>query len=160
MSVVFVKTPDVEAQVAEDHVFDPSHTQGTEYVKYDEDGRIVQFGEGMGIGVIQMIRLQGERFLAGRGQPETHWVDTSGEAAVLVERPSLEIPAALTASVSEAVTLAGLPAGSVVFSGPLSGTHEHPGGDLEIGFTIPGTYRLTLEPFPYRAIGVVLEVAP
>ncbi|MEH3117075.1 MAG: hypothetical protein PGN25_05550 [Methylorubrum populi] len=61
-------------------------------------------------------------------------------------------------AVREAATLTDLPAAVVTFEGPVRGRHEHEGGDLVVGWTVPGTYTVTVEAFPYLPAAFTLTV--
>ncbi|ACL61027.1 hypothetical protein [Methylobacterium nodulans] len=135
----------------------PLLVEQVSYVAYDDTGRITVHGRMAG-GVLQIARLEGHRMLPGEGQQATHYVDLSGDAPELRERPALDLPASLTATAGEEVTIAAVPAGPVRYAGPYNGSLSHPGGDLAIGFTIPGRYTLTIEPFPARRAEITLEV--
>jgi len=131
------------------------------FVDYDPSGRIIADG-GMSeqdVPAAQQFRLQ--PFLLGDGKPETHYVEFVGDARA----PVLRVRPAFTegfdkteVALREAATLADLPAATVSFEGPMKGTHRHPGGDLVVGWTLPGTYTVRIEAFPYLPAEFTLTV--
>ena len=91
------------------------------------------------------------KVLRGAGRAESHYVEFVGESRVPVlrVRPELEQGFDKTViAVREPATLADLPAAKVTFDGPVKGAHQHPGGDLVVGWTVPGTYTVCVEAFP------------
>lgn len=135
-----------------------------EAVEYDEAGRITHILD-QRMGHTQDWQAQGRRIVFGDAgfDPQTwttkRYVDLSGAEPVLTDRPVFEgrfdrpiLP------VGEEATLPGVPTCTVKFAGPVSGTHEHEGGDLEIGFTVPGTYTISFEAFPALPAAFTLTV--
>lgn len=131
---------------------------------YDETGRIIGYKR-QAIGFTEEDRELGARILIGAGEWDratlmsSRYVDLSGVEPVLADRPEFEgrfdrpiLPA------GEEATLPGVPACTVTFAGPVSGTHEHEGGDLKIGFTVPGTYSILFEAFPVLPVALTLTV--
>lgn len=131
---------------------------------YDEDGRITGH-KTQAIGFTEQEIAAGARLLIAEGDwgdtgyRAGRYVDLSGDAPVIAERPEFEgrfdrpiLPA------GGETRLPGAPAGTVRFTGPVSGTHEHEGGDLEIGFTVPGTYTISFEAFPALPVALTLTV--
>lgn len=128
-------------------------------VDYDEAGRITASGGLPEEDYRNTLLYTNRRLLQGTGKSETHYVDFSAGAPVLTPRPELdrgfdkeEI------GVREPATLADLPAAVVTFEGPVKGRHEHKGGDLVVGWTVPGTYTVRVEAFPYLPAEFVLTV--
>ncbi|KQS75043.1 hypothetical protein ASG32_08070 [Methylobacterium sp. Leaf361] len=133
---------------------------------YDETGRITGVVN-QAIGFTQDWQDRGERILigdAGWDQQEfrtTRYVKLTGKTPKLVDRPVLAgVPEQATASVGTEVSIPRVPACTVRFDGPVSGTHEHPGGSLKIGFTLTGTYRISFEAFPNLPCSFDLTVTP
>jgi hypothetical protein len=131
---------------------------------YDETGRITGYKH-QGLGFIQDEQERGDRILLGPGGWDRatlmspHYVDVSGDEPVIRDRPAFEgrfdrpiLPA------GEEATLPGVPSCTVSFAGLVSGTHEHEGGDLEIGFTVSGTYTISFEAFPVLPVALTLTV--
>lgn len=142
---------------ASEALLDPALNQDAPYVSYEENGRIKGGGR-MGFGIIQMLRIQGQRLAVGFGETATHWIDVETGSVEIVERPVLDVPAELTAAAMEEAVIPDLPPCTVSFDGPQTGSQVHEGGDLAIGFVVPGTYRLSAEPFPYRAFALTMTV--
>ncbi|UIN38293.1 hypothetical protein [Methylobacterium oryzae] len=135
-----------------------------EAVPYDETGRIVGY-RFQGVGFTEDEQERGIRILFGDGGwcmqtfTSRRYVDLSGAEPVIQDRPEFEgrfdrpiLPA------GEEATLPGVPACTITFAGPVSGTHEHEGGDLKIGFTVPGTYAILFEAFPVLPAALTLTV--
>lgn len=127
---------------------------GVAFVEHDDAGRIIAFGNMPAASFHFDCDFLKRRLIAGDGRPETHHVDAEG---VIQLRPELDLTFDTTAvAVREAATMAGLPAASVSFDGPVRGRHQHFGGDLKIGWTMPGTYTVTIDAFP--ALPAVFEI--
>jgi hypothetical protein len=127
------------------------------FVTYGAEGRILTQGR-QGRGFVMWLANKGERVLFDtEGDRDTDYVDLTGEPT-LKKRPELPAFDKTTLQVGEGATLKGLPACTVRFTGPLSGTEEHPGGDYEIGWTVAGSYRVSFEAFPYRLVEVTFTV--
>ncbi|PZP71758.1 MAG: hypothetical protein DI590_05720 [Methylorubrum populi] len=87
----------------------------------------------------------------GEGGLTTHYVEFVGDVRAPVLRPRPELDSTFDKSeiaVREGTTISDLAPASVTFEGPVKGQHEHPGGDLVVGWTVPGTYTVTIEAFP------------
>lgn len=120
-------------------------------VEYDDAGRITAFGGMPEEDVLNTLRFTQRKIMRGEGKPETHYVEFVGDARA----PVLRVRPAFTegfdkteVSPREAATLRDVPAAKVSFKGPVKGTHQHPGGDLVVGWTVPGTYTVCIEAFP------------
>lgn len=88
-----------------------------------------------------------------------NYVDLSSGAPVIKPRPVFEGAFdKTTVAVKQEATLPGVPTCTVSFSGPVSGTQDHTDGDLAIGFTMPGTYTISFEAFPYQPVSYTLTV--
>lgn len=137
---------------------DPRMFEVVPFSGYDEAGRFTDEGK-MGIAFLETKVAAGQRILINvLADPVTEWFDAAtGQIRV---RPVLEVPATLTSSVNSTGETFELPACSVTFDGPISMVYEHPGGPFAVGFTMPGTYTIKAEPFPYRAFTTVLTVTP
>lgn len=131
---------------------------------YNKAGRITGYKH-QAIGFTEDDRARGARILVGAGDWDRAtmmsplYVDLSRAEPVIADRPVFEgrfdrpiLPA------GEEATLPGVPACTVTFAGPVSGTHEHEGGDLEIGFTVPGTYAISFEAFPAMPVALTLTI--
>ncbi|ACL58433.1 hypothetical protein [Methylobacterium nodulans] len=120
---------------------------------YNDAGRITQMVGQSQPGYADLLREAGTNFVeVGQDMTDTY-VDLSSGTPALKRRP--ELPGEFdttTLKPFEQATLPGVPACSIVVEeGPLGpGQTPHPGGDLAIGFVVPGSYRLSIEPFPYR----------
>ena len=159
MSAVFAYTlPDDPWKV------DPAFVQMAPYVAYSETGRITTAGHQAPAFTMNQ-RLQGARVLTHAitgtfdDLLQRHYVDLDHGAPAIVERPVFTGQFAKTSlPVNAETVLKGGPACLLRFSGPENGMHQHPGGDLVLGFPTPGTYTLALEPFPYQAFTRTLEI--
>jgi hypothetical protein len=130
----------------------------TLFTKYAENGRVLEVGM-MAFGALQHLRLMGQPYLHDlQLDHATQWVEVVDGVPAAQTRPALGLPESLQAGVYEEAVLPGLPACTLAFSGPVAGSQEHPGGDAEVGFAVPGTYTLTGEPFPYLPFAVTLTV--
>lgn len=140
------------------HEPDPSLFQSTPFTRYKSDGRIDSHGV-MGLGILQQLRItEGGILIGTEGDQATQWVDDADGHPTLETRPTLDLPTEITAAAGTAAVIPSLPACQIDFSGPLVGSHPHPGGEVEIGFRVPGTYILTVEPFPYQKTKITLQV--
>lgn len=132
------------------------------FVRYDENGRIIGTGQ-QGIAFIQGEKIQGGRIIEGdgEGRETTHWVDDADGVPTLKERPVLtEVPTTLKVKPGVEAVIPGLPPCKLSFTGPLKGEQHHGTlGYALIGFRVPGTYRITAEPWPYRLITIELKVS-
>lgn len=137
-----------------------------EAATYDEVGRITGH-KSQGVAFTEAAIERGERLLLGNSGFDyatfktSRYVDLSGKEPALAERPVLaqtfDRP---TLPVRQEATLEDVPACRVTFTGPVSGTHDHPGGDLEVGFTVPGDYLISFEAFPNMPCTHQLTVTP
>ena len=137
-----------------------------EAVTYDETGRITGYRQ-QAVGFTQDEQDRGERILFGDAAWQSfpamskRFVDLSSGDPVIKDRPVLaqtfDRP---TLPVRQEATLENVPACRVTFVGPVSGTHDHPGGDLEVGFTVPGDYLISFEAFPNLPCTHQLTVTP
>ncbi|QEE37938.1 MULTISPECIES: hypothetical protein [unclassified Methylobacterium] len=137
-----------------------------EAATYDETGRITGVVK-QGIGFTEDALARGERLLLGDagwdpvGFKTTRYVDLSSGDPMIQDRPVLaqtfDRP---TLPVRQEATLENVPACRVTFVGPVSGTHDHPGGDLEVGFTVSGDYLISFEAFPNLPCTHQLTVTP
>ncbi len=128
-------------------------------VEYDDAGRITASGGMPEEDLLNTLRYTQRKIMRGAGKPETHYVEFVGDprAPVLRVRPELGRTFDKTEiAVREAATLLDVSAGRVTFDGPTKGAHQHPGGDLAVGWTVPGTYTVTVEAFP--ALPAVFEI--
>ncbi|MRI54061.1 hypothetical protein D8770_08860 [Methylobacterium sp. DB1607] len=122
-----------------------------DYVAYTDSGVIDRFGAMPEESFRHCQGTLGHNIILGQGRPETHYVEFVGEARapVLRVRPQLEHSFDKTAiAVRGAATMVELPSASVTFDGPVKGRHTHEGGDLVVGWTVPGTYTVLIEAFP------------
>lgn len=133
---------------------------------YDETGRITG-AVNQAIGFTQDWQDRGERILLGDSgwdhqQFRTNrYVKLTGKKPVLADRPVLAgVPEAPSVPVSTEVSIPRVPACTVTFEGPVSGTHEHQGGTLKIGFTLSGAYRISFEAFPNLPCSFDMTVTP
>jgi hypothetical protein len=130
-------------------------------VDYDDTGRITGFG-GMPEEDLRNTLLYTQRkVVRGVGKPETHYVEFVGEARapVLRVRPALEQRFDKSEiGVREPATISDLAPAAVTFDGPVKGAHQHPGGDLVVGWTVPGIYVVTVEAFPFLPTEYTLTV--
>lgn len=135
-------------------------------LSYDEDGRVTGH-KTQAIGFTEQEIAAGARMLIvdSAWEDETvrrrSYVSLTGKTPEVAERPVLtqtfDRP---TLPVRQEATLEDVPACTVTFTGPVSGTHEHPGGDLEVGFTVPGIYTIAFEAFPHMPCTHQLTVTP
>lgn len=133
---------------------------------YDEAGKVVGHRT-QGIYFTEQEIARGERMLIvdraydDEAVRKRSFVDLSSGDPVIKDRPVLaqtfDRP---TLPVRQEATLENVPACRVTFVGPVSGTHDHPGGDLEVGFTVPGDYLISFEAFPNLPCTHQLTVTP
>ncbi len=145
---------------------EPDYLTIVEAVRYDETGRIVGFLQ-QAIGFTEQQIANGELLLIADGDWEradnraSHYVDLSGAAPAIKDRPILDQAFDKTSvPVGVEATLKDVPACLVGYEGPVSGRYEHPGGDLKVGFTVPGAYRISFEAFPTMPCSFDLTVTP
>lgn len=139
---------------------DPAFFTPVKTVTFDPTGRIIGYSD-TALAYVRQRQLAGERVALGSGAEATQYVRLDGEAPEVWDRPTITgalVPE--TVAVGEEAVLDEVPAGLIRFTGPISGEHDHPGGRLEIGFTVPGTYQIEIEPFPYRLATFTLTVTP
>lgn len=127
------------------------------YVRFSLSGEI--YGGGMqAVGFTQMRQERDEALiLEGDGDYDIdtrlyrNYVDkTETGVWVLKPRPVLEAEFdRLVLAAYEEARIEDLPEARVAFTGPTSGTVEHPGGLFEIGWTVPGRYRVTINCRPH-----------
>lgn len=130
------------------------------FVSYDKTGKLISTYNEARYFYFQRLS-QGEPIVAGDGDLLTHYVEFVGEARAPVLRVRPELTRGFDKTemaVREAATLAGLPPATVAFEGPVKGHHSHEGGDLVVGWTVPGTYAVTIEAFPYLPATFTLTV--
>lgn len=152
--VALPPAPNADANGAPDQAF----LTPTKTVSYDAEGRITGMVENA-LAYVRQRQIAGERLVIGEGHWNTHYVDLSGTTPEIRERPAFAStfdPPSVAIRV-EAI-LAGVPAGEIAFTGPVSGGGHHEGGDLHVGFTVPGIYQIAIDPFPSRAITLQLTV--
>lgn len=133
-----------------------------DFVVYDETGRITSVCNN-NIIYIRHIQMAGQRVVLGLGHWTTHWVDGEPDdvAGVIRLRELLALaPDTLTPAPSQEVSIPDVPAAKVIVSGPVSGEYDHEGGELKIGWTIPGEYSVTIRAFPYLDTTLTLTVMP
>lgn len=126
------------------------------FVRFDAQGRII--GEGtQGRRFTELRADAGELIILGHGARSTHFVDRENDDAI-VERPMLGAFSRTQMRAGEGATLDDLPACTVSWTGPISGSEEHPGGPYEIGWTVSGTYTLTIDAWPYQAVEITFTI--
>lgn len=126
------------------------------FIRYDLDGRII--GEGtQGVLFTQDAARKGDFIMPGEGGRATHYVDLEGDATL--KRPKLKSFSRTTLTVGKTAKLKDLPPCTVTWTGRLTGSEEHPGGDYEIGWTIAGSYTVSIETFPFLATEVAFTVS-
>lgn len=129
----------------------PPHPGAVDYVAYKDTGLIDRWGAMPELSFRHCSEVLNHNIIRGKGTQDTHYVEFVGEvrAPVLRPRPQLEQSFDKTEiAVREAATISDLAPGTVTFDGPVKGRHEHPGGDLAVGWTVPGVYTITIEAFP------------
>nr|WP_273288399.1 hypothetical protein [Methylorubrum populi] len=122
----------------------------TKFASYDETGRLDTVYSEPRISYYRRLNA-GQRLVMGEGGLTTHYVEFVGDVRAPVLRPRPELDSTFDKSeiaVREGTTISDLAPASVTFEGPVKGQHEHPGGDLVVGWTVPGTYTVTIEAFP------------
>lgn len=132
----------------------------TKFASYDETGRLDTVYSEPRISYYRRLNA-GQRLVMGDGGLLTHYVEFVGDAHAPVLRPRPQFEQSFDTTeiaVREPATLAGLPPATISFEGPVKGRHEHPGGDLVVGWTVPGTYTVTVEAFPYLPAEFTLTV--
>lgn len=139
----------------------PDVPTGVAFVAYTDEGKVDGHGN-MPLEMFHFCRNErGHNILMGEGRPETHYVEFVSDACapVLRVRPLLEKGFDKTEiAVREPATLRDVPAARVSFEGPVKGTHQHPGGDLVVGWTVPGIYVVMVEAFPFLPTEFTLTV--
>lgn len=148
---------------------DPNAYAGVPYCTYDAEGRLLASGTGAPA-LLQTFRTMGERVLEldamlppfGSTVDQRRYVDLSGSAPVLADRPAWEPDVdTLEPEARQELTIRNAPACTLRFTGPQSGSIAHSGaGPLSIGWTTPGTYRIEIEAFPLLTAGLVVTVRP
>lgn len=121
-------------------------------VDYDPTtGRVLASGAMSEREVAPTRQFSSRNFLLGVGKTETHYVEFVGDARAPVLRPRPALGRGFDKTeiaVREPATISDLAPASVSFDGPVKGRHEHPGGDLVVGWTVPGSYTVTVEAWP------------
>lgn len=145
---------------------DPFTSDLRPYVNFNPDGSIRHAGV-MAVGFIWAQIDQGALVLIGEGQFDSQtgeflsWVDwVDGEYQVQPRPPLPRSFDRTTLKVEEEAILVDLPPSDVSFTGPVSGSFRHDGGDLEIGWIVPGEYAVVIRSFPYLTLRVVFTVEP
>lgn len=145
---------------------DPDYRTVVTAVIYDEAGRITGH-KTQAIGFTEQEIAAGARMLIVDSALDDEAVRARSYVRVnlktpkVAERPVLAgVPEQPSVPVSTEVSIPRVPACTVRFDGPVSGTHEHPGGSLKIGFTVPGTYRIAFEAFPNIPCSFDMTVTP
>lgn len=135
-------------------------------VIYDEAGRITGH-KTQAIGFTEQEIAAGARMLvvaSALDDEETrlrNYVRVNLKTPKIAERPVLaSVPSDARVPVGTEISIPKVPACTVRFEGPVSGTHEHPGGTLKIGFTLSGTYRISFEAFPNLPCSFDMTVTP
>lgn len=140
------------------------------YVQYDDTGHVLVQGFASHE-VLNAYEAQGQKILKliDAGLPDDvkslmdtdDYVDLSGTRPRLLKRPvwAGDFNPAPVLPKQEAV-MAAVPACSVAITGPVTANHAHPGGDLKVGFTLPGVYTISFEAFPYMPVTRTLTVNP
>lgn len=134
---------------------DPDARNVVAFVAYDENGRITMSGK-EGLYFVRQRHARGERVLIVNeyvlySEADAGFYVKEGDGARMLPRPVLD-PKADTwepQTMKEAV-VSGLPAGKATFTGPRSGTQDHKGGQMKIGWATPGTYTVTFEAWPHK----------
>lgn len=133
---------------------------------YDEAGKVVGYRT-QGIYFTEQEIARGERMLIvdsafeDEAVRDRSYVRVDLKTPKVAERPVFDRTFNLTElPVREEASLLRVPACTVRFEGPVSGTHEHPGGTLKVGFTLPGTYTISFEAFPAMPCTHELTVTP
>jgi len=122
----------------------------TKFASYDETGRLDTIYSEPRISYYRRLNA-GQSLVLGEGGLTTHYVEFVGEARAPVLRVRTELEQGFDKTeiaVREAATIPDMAPGTVTFDGPVKGRHEHPGGDLVVGWTVPGVYTVTIEAFP------------
>lgn len=120
---------------------------------YNEaDGRVTQVISQQNAELIAHLESEGVAFYVLGSDPTDLYMDLKGAEPRPALRPELgDIFPSLNLGPDEVTTARDIPACSVAVTGPVQqGFFEHPGGDLQIRFLIPGEYLIGLEPFPFR----------
>lgn len=145
---------------------EPDYLTLVQAARYDDTGRITGYVK-QAIGFTEKEIADGARLVIADGDWDrvenrlSHYVDLSGDAPVIKDRPALDQTFDKTSvPAGKEATLKDVPACLVGFAGPVSGTYQHPGGDLDIGFTVPGSYRISFEAFPNLPCAFDLTVTP
>lgn len=132
--------------------------------EFDRTGRIIGEVE-QGMAYTTMLIDAGELWLFGDGRYDRLkgfsplYVDVTAQAPAFKERPVLErafSPASV--KVDQEATMPDVGACTVTYTGPVSGSFEHPGGELSFGSTVPGDYTITFEAFPAMPFTTTITV--
>lgn len=101
---------------------------------------------------IEAMRADGYGVLELSSDPMQNYIDvTDPENPVLRKRPVLEqVPSATEVAILDKIVIPAVPACRLDVVGPMSGTIDHPGGDLTLQFALPGSYEIRCDPYPYR----------
>lgn len=145
---------------------EPDYRTKVTAVIYDEAGRIIGH-KTQAIGFTEQEIAAGERMLVVDSALDDEenrlrsYVRVNLKTPKLADRPVLAgVPEQATVPVNTEVSIPRVPACTVRFEGPVSGTHEHPGGTLKIGFTLSGTYQISFEAFPNLPCSFDMTVTP
>ncbi|MCP1540050.1 hypothetical protein [Methylorubrum extorquens] len=140
------------------HDIHPGYLELRPFAFYDAQGRI--HGTGIqGWKASEENCPKGQSVLFADADRMLDYVDTSSGEPIVTKRPVFDgVFGPASVPVETEATLPGLPACTITYEGPESGSHEHEGGDLVVGFTSPGDYTLTCEPFPYLPATLTLTV--
>ncbi|MDR1471365.1 MAG: hypothetical protein LBS75_02485 [Synergistaceae bacterium] len=114
---------------------------------YDQDtSRILA----LRFGSRQSISLESLPYVAGDWNPDTHYIDLSGDEPTPRECPAMPVSqdkAEITADGEDFMSLAGLPEPCRVRIG--SAEYDVPDGALEWSTVMPAAYKIEVEAFPY-----------
>ena len=134
------------------------------FVRVDPVGVIIQTGETDLVAYMHMEELQDGaslRAITAAAPAEIGWLfdDASWTAAPRQPLAKTFDKTTVVVGGEDRATMAEVPAGTLVrVRGPITADATHEGGDLALGFTVAGTYEVTLEAFPAAATKFTLEV--
>jgi hypothetical protein len=135
------------------------------YVRYEPGtGKVIGAGN-QGVWFTRQAFDKGEKVLLVDNEITTlydldKYVDLSGSLPQFVARPRLNLrPDTLTPKPGQEVSIDGVPACTVTFTGPSKGSQTHDGkGPMKIGWMLPGTYVLSFDPWPFMSATLTIKV--
>jgi hypothetical protein len=143
-----VLTEEQRKAIEQDYVLD-----SRPFLRFDPDGRIRSHGV-QAIGYIRDEQkenpfvIEGDAGFDSQSGVYRNHVVPDGEGWVIAPRPAAPSFDRTTMKVGEGASIPDLTPCRVSWTGPISGSEQHIGGDYELGWLVPGTYQVRFDPFP------------